>query len=105
MSKEDVVYGNTAEGLARRALAKGITPKIYERVKNVGIDLEKIQSAYPRQTYYQGLDILVEELFPSEKREEALRQLGSLFIDGYRETMLGRAVLSAVRLMGPRRSL
>jgi uncharacterized protein (TIGR02265 family) len=103
---EDVVFGNTVESLFLRGLASRMTPRCFERVRESGIDLkQKLLSYYPRPIYYACVRAVAEELFPGVSEDQAMFQLGSAFMKGFEETLLGRAMLSAVRLMGPRRAL
>lgn len=103
---EDVVFGNTVESLFLKGVGSRMTPRCYERVKEIGIDLQgKLKAYYPRQMYYACARAVANELFPLVSEDVAMFELGRAFMKGFEETMIGRAMLSAVRLMGPRRAL
>jgi uncharacterized protein (TIGR02265 family) len=103
---EDVVYRNTVEALFLKALGRRLSMRCVERVKEAGIDLRgKLQAFYPRETYYRCVRILGEELFGELGEEERMLRLGHAFMDGYEQTLIGKAMLQAVRFMGPRRTL
>lgn len=103
---EDVVYRDTVEVLFRTALGKRITPKCRDRIRREGIDLDGgLDPVYPRERFYRCVRILGEELFPELDPDQRMVQLGTLFMDGYQHTVIGRAALAAARFMGPRRTL
>ena len=52
-----------------------------------------------------GLKVVAEALYPQQPLEASMFQVGTHFLDGYRETFLGRAVLGMIRVLGPRRTL
>jgi uncharacterized protein (TIGR02265 family) len=49
--------------------------------------------------------IAAEDLYPSQPLAEATFKLGEVYVEGFRQTMLGRAVLSLLRVLGPRRTI
>jgi uncharacterized protein (TIGR02265 family) len=102
---DEVVFGNTVEALFVKALGYRITPACRERLKACGIDLDHLASYYPREAYYACVRLLAIELFPDEDEDDAMFQLGTAFMAGFGDTLLGKAMLAAVRVMGPRRSL
>ncbi|MHB8873222.1 MAG: DUF2378 family protein [Myxococcaceae bacterium] len=65
----------------------------------------KLLPAYPAETWFKALDIAAQEIFPGDRKPQALRRLGEQFIDGFRETLLGRAVLALLKVIGPRQAL
>jgi uncharacterized protein (TIGR02265 family) len=99
---EELVYSNTLEGL-RLALAKHGVPAttIDPALKSIGIDFGKLLPAYSRQHFIDALHVTAKLAFPDEGTEPAFRGVGRLVVEGYVETVLGRAVHAAARLMGP----
>lgn len=103
---EDIVFDNTVDGLFRRGLGRQMTPRCKERLKAAGLDLDqKLRPSYPRLQYYEFVNIAAEELYPNLSRDAAHYELGKQFIAGFQETLLGKAVVSLVRLLGPRKTL
>jgi len=103
---EKLVFEQTIEALFVRAVGSRMSPALRRRLKDLGIDLEKkLRPAYTFEQWMGSLKAGAEELFPSQPLDQAMFQLGELFIDGYRETFLGRAVLGVVRVLGPKRTL
>lgn len=54
-------------------------------------------------TWLKCLRVIVEELFPGVPMEEAFRRLARQHVDGYGRTLMGRATVRVMRLLGPRR--
>ncbi|HYV46678.1 MAG TPA: DUF2378 family protein [Myxococcaceae bacterium] len=103
----DVVFRNTVEALFLKALGSKLTMRCVERVKEAGIDLrsKKLKLFYPRETYYRCVRIVGEELFGELEEDQRMMRLGHAFMDGYEQTVIGKAMITAVRFMGPKRTL
>jgi len=103
---EDVVFGNTVDALFLKALGTKLSMRCVERVKEAGIDLRsKLKLFYPRETYYRCVRILGEELFGELDEDGRMTRLGNAFMDGFERTLIGKAMITAVRFMGPKRTL
>ena len=101
-----VVFEQTIEGLFMRGLEGRLTPTARERLKALGVDLSRrLLPAYSFATWMAALKVAAEEVYGSHSEAEAMFKLGEQFIDGYQNTMLGRAVLGLVRVLGPKRTL
>ena len=106
MADELLVFEQTIEAMFLRALGGRMTPSCKARLRQAGLDLDrKLQPAYPFQSWMSFLRIAAEEFHPSEPLDVGVFKLGMAYIEGFRETMLGRAVLSMLRVLGPRRAL
>jgi len=106
VADQQLVFEQTIEGLFVRAVGSRMTPRLKQRLREAGVDLDrKLLPAYPFGVWMQSLKVGSEELFPGQPPDVAQFQLGELFIEGYRETFLGRAVLGMIRVLGPRRTL
>ena len=102
---QQVVFEQTVEGLLR-AIRPRMTPKCKARLLEAGLDVDSaLLPAYPFETWMRLLLVSAEEIWPGESRELAMFHLGEAFIEGYRETFLGRAVLGVIRVIGPKRAL
>jgi uncharacterized protein (TIGR02265 family) len=103
---QEVVFKNTVEALFLRGMRSKITERCMERIREAGIDLRyKLQGFYPREMFYRCVAILGEELFPWMGADERMVQLGTTFMEGYEQTLIGKAALQAARFMGVRRTL
>lgn len=99
------VFEQTMEGLLR-AIGPRMTQPCRARLLALGLDVEaKLLPAYSFEVWMSCLLASAEENWPGEPRDQALFKVGEAFIDGYRETFMGRAVLGLVRVLGPRRAL
>jgi len=98
----ELVYSNTFEGL-RLALKKhGVAPaEVDAAFRGIGVHFEKLLPAYSKQHFIDSLQLAVKLAFPDSDAETAFRKVGSLVIEGYIQTVLGRAVHAAAQLMGP----
>lgn len=101
---ERLVFQQLVEGLFK-AIDSKLTPRIVERIGELGIRRDRMLPAYPQEKFNQALDIVTEELFPGLPRAEAQEQMGRQLIRGLQETMLGKAQFALVRLIGPKRAL
>lgn len=106
MADELLVFEQTIEALFLRALHGRLTPACKNRLRQAGLDVDqKLRPAYAFDSWMAFLRIASEELFPQEAVGQGTWKLGEAYIEGFRETMLGRAVLSLLRVLGPRRTL
>lgn len=104
-ASEQVVFEQTMEGLLR-ALRPRMTPGCKTRLKAAGLDIDAtLLPAYSFDVWMKCLVASAEATWPDQSRDVALFRLGEAFIEGYRETFLGRAVLGLIRVLGPRRAL
>src|SRR5215217_9517353 len=106
MADELLIFEQTLEALYLRGLQGQISASCKARLRQAGLDLDqKLRPAYPFNAWMAFLRITAEELYPELSVDEGCRKLGQAHIAGYRDTMLGRAVLSLLRVLGPRRAL
>jgi uncharacterized protein (TIGR02265 family) len=105
MKQEDLDFQTSIEALFVQALSGDITPRLRDRLKEGGIDLANLHPAYPRLVFSRCCRIAADEVYPGLSAEEGLRRLGRRLIEGYAQTMLGRAIVAVFRLIGVRRGL
>ena len=104
--REALVFAPAVEGLFTRGLRGRLTPQLLSRLRAVGLDLEKpLLPAYSFACWIDACGIAAEEIFPDLEAPTAWHQLGRLLVTGYRETLLGRALLNLMKVIGPRRTL
>lgn len=97
------VYEHTVEGLFFKALTSRITPSLAAQLKELGIDVRGKPRSVPHQQWVQALK-LASELFEGPE-DERFRQLGQAVMLRHEETVMGRAVITVMRMMGPKRVL
>ncbi|PTL79880.1 DUF2378 family protein [Vitiosangium sp. GDMCC 1.1324] len=101
-----MVFVQVVEGLLRHGVGERVTPRLRERLRQVGLDLDRpLLPAYRAVMWHRCLHIIVEEVYPGLQREEAFRQLAAHHVEGYGQTLVGRALMRLLRLLGPRRTV
>ena len=61
--------------------------------------------AYPVEQVHQACKLVMPVLFPAMSEEEAFHELGLSSMRGYTETLIGKALMQILKLIGVRRSL
>jgi uncharacterized protein (TIGR02265 family) len=105
MSDAPVMFSSAIEGLIR-ALGDRLDVTTNAPFKAAGIDLlGKIQPAYDRAIWLQASRLAGELLFPGKPVEEQQHLLGHRFMNGFAETLVGKALATMMRMVGPRKTL
>jgi uncharacterized protein (TIGR02265 family) len=106
MANERVVFNSAFDGLFLRALATDMTPALVERLKKSGLDVtQRLLPAYPIQVWVDAIDLACAAVYPTLSRDDACHRLGRRIIEGYQQTLIGRALFATLRVIGPRRTL
>ena len=105
--QDKLVFDQTLEGLFIRGLEGRVTPSLKSQLRNVGVDLDrKLLPAYTFETWCSCVRVTARELYASIPSEQAYHALGERMVDGYRSTMMGRALFGVLQLLGaPQRLL
>lgn len=102
---EKLIFAQTFEGLLRSLTGK-LTPRLATGLRERGFDPGlPLLPAYPQAVFVEVVSFLSRELHPGLGPDDASCALGRGFMDGYGETMVGRAMMAMMRLIGPRRTL
>ncbi len=106
MSDTPLIFHHTIQGFFSRAFPGGVPPGLKAQLRTAGVDLDKpLLPAYPMETWSRCIELSAPFAFPEDMPQEAWRRLGERMIDGYQETMIGRAMFATLKLLGPRRML
>ncbi|RKG84137.1 DUF2378 family protein [Corallococcus terminator] len=106
MRDERVIFGNTVDSLYRKTLLPHLPPALMTRLRARGLDPQApLLAAYPLATWVECLDDVGRTLHPAEPLDVARRLLGRRMIEGYAQTLMGGAVLTLAKVVGPMRSL
>ncbi len=106
MSEPKLVFNQTIESLFQRALKDSMAPALKAELKASGLDLDKpLDPAYPAESVNRWFALAAKHTFPTLVRDEGLRALGSRFIDGWQQTLLGKATAALLVIVGPTRAL
>lgn len=100
------MFDHVIDGMFRKSLGKRLTAACRAELKAAGLDLDRaLLPAYPLDQYFTFLEIAGRHLYPDAPLPQALFELGAGFLDGYHETLMGRAILQLARLIGPTRAV
>jgi len=102
---DKIVYAHTVEGLFKRALGSRVAPGLKAELAGLGVDLDAAPRDVARTVWAQCLAAAVRHLFRDVPADEGYYRLGRALIDGYGQTVLGRAIFATFRLLGPDRAL
>lgn len=103
--EERVVFGQSVEALWR-SCGPDPDPQVVQAFLDSGIDVRKrLQVAYPAEQYSTLMARLAEARFPQASPDERFLLLGRAFMEGYQQTLMGRALLKLLSVLGPRRVL
>jgi uncharacterized protein (TIGR02265 family) len=103
--EDRLVYSEAVEGLIKYGLGGHVPSRLRERLGDLGLDVDRLPSTFPVVAWVKCLSVITEELFPALPRDEAFRRLARQHVDGYSRTLMGRATLRVMRLLGPRRMM
>ncbi|MCI0573150.1 MAG: DUF2378 family protein [Myxococcaceae bacterium] len=102
----ELVFQQTVEGLFHVGLRGRVTPELEARLRNAGLDLSRpLAPAYPRSAWNHFIRLTAETLWPDSPPELAYHALGRQLLTGYAETLVGKALATIQRLVGPKRTL
>lgn len=102
---DKLIFYQTFEGIFR-ALGPRLDAVLSERLRAVGIDPGlPLRPAYPLQVFHDAVRVIGEQLFAPLEPAQRARRLGREFMDGYSQTMVGRAMVGMMRVIGPKRTL
>jgi uncharacterized protein (TIGR02265 family) len=103
---EKLVFEQTIEGLFVRGLRGQVSDTLKAKLMPEGLDLNKpLRPAYTFHTWMRCLQITAASLHHNVPLEDGLFRLGEAMIEGYGQTLVGRAILKMIAILGPRRTL
>ncbi len=103
---DKLIFDHTIEGLFLKGLTGQVTPRLKEKLRQAGLDLDRpLLPAYPFEVWRKCIGLTADELFPGLPEQEAWRRLGERLVEGYRETVMGSAMFTLLKVLGPRRTL
>jgi len=98
------VFASSVESLVR-GLGTRATPQLRARLRDRGLDLTDLPASLPVEEWAPHLIFFSEQVFPGVPRGEALYSLGQHFMLGWKQSLMGSAIVSLLRVVGPVRSL
>ena len=102
---EKLVFNDAMDGLVR-AVSSDLAPRCRARLVALGFDpAAKILPAYPAELWAGVVKILGEEIYPNLEPLERHRRLAVRTIDVFAHSMIGGAMFTVVKLLGPDRTV
>jgi len=106
MPNDKLVFAQSVEALFVRALGPHLTPEARRRLREVGLDLsEPLRPAYPVEQWRTFLRTAAPDVYPGSPPQVAYFGLGERYVQGYRQTAVGRASMAFIAHMGPKGTL
>ncbi|MDP3231653.1 MAG: DUF2378 family protein [Myxococcales bacterium] len=104
MADAPVVFGNSVESLVR-VLGPALDEKVRQKFLALGIDLFKPNPAYPYELWVEALQLAMDLLWPGVARDVATWRMGRAIFESYGQTVMGKALMALVKVLGPKRAL
>lgn len=98
------VYEHTVDSLFFKALAARISPPLRQKLKALNIDLDGRPKNVPQGDWVQALRLAADELFTGPI-DDRYRALGRAVLQRFEDTLMGKAIIAVMRVMGPARAL
>jgi uncharacterized protein (TIGR02265 family) len=106
MTTEPLMFDHVVDGMFNKNLGKRLSTKARDELKAAGLDLSRpLRPAYPLTAYFAFLEIAGRDLFPGKKTPEQMYELGLCLLDGYLDTLMGKAIVNFAKLLGPARAI
>lgn len=97
------VYAAWFEGMLLRSFGQRLTPALISDLRAAGLDLERpLADHYPASLRLAALRLLREHLLSAMSDEQAWHALGHAAVDGFIQTLVGKAFAIVFRTLGPR---
>lgn len=101
---EPMMFSQAVEGLLR-AIGGRLDDASRAHLKQLGLDVTQLEPAYPLEVWTNVMRYGASLVAPSLPPPQQMFELGRRFIDGYGATLVGKAMLTALKVLGPRRTL
>lgn len=103
---DEVIFADAVEGLFLKGLGDRVTPQLREQLKAVGLDLSRaLLPAYPRKVWNAAIPLAAAHVWPALDVAASHVLLGRAIIDGFQQTLLGKALAGMAKVLGPMRTL
>src|SRR5688572_11420738 len=101
-----LIFLSVVEPLLEVARRGGVDLKTQRELAALRMPLGgKLEPAYPAETWAQAVRLIGSSLFADQKPDEQHRRVGRRTIGQFIDTFVGKALMTAARMWGPRRSL
>ncbi|MDP1918285.1 MAG: DUF2378 family protein [Myxococcales bacterium] len=103
MAEPRVAFSSLMQSLEK--ILRPIDAPTMERVRALGIDFDKLLPAYPVETWYAGIELAMSRFDPSLTPEQKQNHFGVRLVEVYGDTLIGKAMYTMMRIIGPERSI
>lgn len=101
-----LVFDSSVDALFVKLLAPRLGDEGQAKLREAGLDLkQKLLPAYPAEDVARWIDVCMPYAYRGLARDAAIHELGRESVDSFAQTLVGRALMVGVRLMGLRRVL
>lgn len=101
-----LAFDSSVEALFIKLLGPRLGTEGQEKLRQSGLDLSrKLLPAYPAEDIARWIDLSMPFAYPGLTRDAAIHELGRESVDSFAQTMVGKALMVGLRLMGLRRVL
>jgi uncharacterized protein (TIGR02265 family) len=96
-----VVYEQAIEGMYLKGHPKALTPQVKQALRELGIDLDKpLKAAYPAAIVNEATRVFRRLAYGHEPDDmKAYIAMGAATVDGYFNTVIGRAMTGVLKLV------
>jgi uncharacterized protein (TIGR02265 family) len=99
-----LVFSQTVEGLLKALSPMSATSKL--KLQAIGVDPDRrLEPAYSREKWLELMRLACDIHAPGKQLEPTSYDLGRRFMTAYTQGLVGKAMMAALRVIGPRRAL
>lgn len=100
-----LIFSSSVEALLKASRGR-VTSTAVQELGRLGLPVEgRLEPAYPAETWASAVRLIGADLFPTEPLDTQHNKLARLTVRQFAETVMGRAMFTAARVFGARRSL
>jgi uncharacterized protein (TIGR02265 family) len=105
VSEQKLVFEQSIEGMYLKGHPELLSPQVKEAIRAVGIDLDqKLKPFYPSELVNEASRVFRKLAYAREPDDaKAYTRMGERIVDGYFNTVLGKAMVSVLKLFGAKR--
>lgn len=100
----DIVFEHTMRGMLELG-GDRFSAESRARLKSLGVDPAALLPAYPADHFRQVLNLVRVDLYGEMTVNQGYAEIGRAYFKRYEQTVVGRALLLAVKVLGARRTI
>lgn len=104
VSTERIIFANAFESL-RKVLPGELPPQLNEQLIALGVNFARLAPAYPLPTWRQAIELFAQQGRTLPLEDAAYFEMGRALVTHYGDSLIGKALLSAMQVIGPTRAL